>query len=99
MINPWSNDECDFKILILTKNLDFDQKPWSFDCMLTIVDFSPNTIDFQSSELLTEQTCDARLETWYEHPWRHMNNHGNQLRPLKPNLPWETQNPSCRHIA
>ena len=33
-----------------------------FDCMLIIVDFLPNTIDFQSSEPLTEQICDARLE-------------------------------------
>ena len=34
--------------------------------MLTIVDFLPNIVDFQSSEQLTEQTYDARRETWHE---------------------------------
>ena len=74
MINPWSNDECDFKIFMLTKNLEV----W---CMLTTVDFLPNTIDFQSSEPLIEQTCDARLKTWYEHPLIHMRTHESHLRP------------------
>ena len=36
-----------------------------FDFMLTIVDLLPNIVDFQSSELLTEQTCDVGLETWH----------------------------------
>ena len=67
--------------------------------MLTIVDFLPNTVDFQSSESLTEQTCDVKLETWHEHYWGTMENHGNHLRPLKPKFPWENQNPSCRPLA
>ena len=70
-----------------------------FDCMLTTVDFLPNVVDFQSYEPLTEQTCDARLETWHEHYWTPMENHGNQLRPLQPKFPWETQNPSCKPLA
>ena len=40
--------------------------------MLTTFDFLSNAVDFQSSEQLNEQTCDARLETWYEHSWRHI---------------------------
>ena len=74
MINPWSNYEYEFKMLMLTKNIEV----WMY------VDHSwllPNTVDFQSSESLTEQTCDARLETWYEHCWRSMENHENNLRP------------------
>ena len=70
-----------------------------FDCMLTIIDFLPNIVGFQSSEQLSEQICDARNEIWHEHSWRHMKNHGNNLRPLRLNLTLETQNPSCRPIA
>ena len=50
-----------------------------FDYMLTTIDFFPNIIDYQSSEQLTEQICDARLETWYEHSLRHMRNHDQPL--------------------
>ena len=35
----------------------------SFKLDIENVDFLPNTADFQSSEPLTGQTCDARLET------------------------------------
>ena len=47
--------------------------------MLTIIDFLHNKVDFQSSELLTEQTCDARLETGHEDTLRHMRNHAINL--------------------
>ena len=67
--------------------------------MLTIVDFLPNTIDFQSSEPLIEQACDIGLETWHEHYWRPMENNGYHFRTLKTNLPWETQNPSYGLIS
>ena len=70
-----------------------------FDCMLTTVDFLPNIVSFQSFEPLTEQTCDARHETWYEHYSRPMENHGNHLIPFQIKLPWKTQNPSCGPIA
>ena len=58
-----------------------------FDCILTIIDFLPNTTDFQSSEQLTEQICDARLETWYEKSWRPIMNHESHLRHQKSNCP------------
>ena len=34
-----------------------------FDYKLTIIDFDPNTADFRSTDQLTEQKCDPRLET------------------------------------
>ena len=37
-----------------------------FDYILTTIDFLSNIADFQSSEQLTEQIYDVRLETWYE---------------------------------
>ena len=70
-----------------------------FDCMLTIVDFLPNTIDFQSSESLIEKIYDGRLETWHEPCWGPMINNGNHLRHLQHEFPWETQNPSCGLLA
>ena len=69
-------------------------KPWSNDeyhlkmLMLTIVDFSPNIVDFQSSEQLTEQTCDAGLEIWHEHSLRRMRNREIYLRHYKLKFPW-----------
>ena len=39
------------------------KKLQSFELVLENVDFLPNTVDFQSSEPMTEQTCDPRLET------------------------------------
>ena len=59
MINPLSNGEYDFKILMLTKNLEVD-------CILTTIDFLSNTVDFQLFEQLIEQICGARLQNWYE---------------------------------
>ena len=44
------------------------KKLQSFELDPEKVDFWVNTVDFQSSEPLTEQTCNARFETWYEHP-------------------------------
>ena len=38
------------------------KKLQSFELDLENVDFLPNTADFQSSEQLNEQTCDARHE-------------------------------------
>ena len=43
--------------------------------MLTIVDFLPNIDNYQSSEPLTEQTYDAKHETWYDNSWRHIRDH------------------------
>ena len=40
----------------------------SFELDLAKVEFWVNVIHFQSSESLTKQTCDARLETWHKHP-------------------------------
>ena len=34
-----------------------------FDCKLTTYDFFPNITDFMSTDQLTEQKCDPRLET------------------------------------
>ena len=34
----------------------------NFDCKLTTIDFFPNTADFRSTNQLTEQKCDPRLE-------------------------------------
>ena len=34
-----------------------------FDYRKTIVEFLPNTIDFQSTAQLTDQKCDSKLET------------------------------------
>ena len=34
-----------------------------FDYKLTTVDFFPNIVDFRSSDQLTEEKCDPRLET------------------------------------
>ena len=59
MINPWSNDKYHLK------NVDIDKKILKFDCMLIIVDFLPNIVDFQSSEPLIEQACDVGLQTWH----------------------------------
>ena len=70
-----------------------------FDNRLTKIDFLPNIVDFPSSEPLTEQTCDARLETWYDHSWGPMENYENYLIPLKLNIPWEIPNPSCVPVA
>ena len=73
MINPWSNDECNFKILLLTKNIEvrlYVDHNWLFtqhSC-------------FQSSEPLTEQAYDVRLDTWHENYWRPMTNHENHLK-------------------
>ena len=63
----------DLRVFIDETWLTFDQMIYSkcwcwpktlkFDCMLTIVDFLSNIVDFQSSEPLTEQTCDAKHET------------------------------------
>ena len=69
------------------------QKILKFDWLLTIVDFLPNIVDFQSSEPLTEQTCDVGFETWYENYWGPMMNHRNPLRPSQTKFPWETQKP------
>ena len=66
-----------------------------FDCLLTTIDLLSNTADFQSSEQLIEQICDARLKTWYESSWRPMMNHESNLRHLNSNFPCEKQNPSC----
>ena len=52
-----------------------------FDCILTTIDFLSNTVDIQSFEPLTEDTCDAMHETWYEHYWRHIRDHEINLRP------------------
>ena len=57
--------------------------------MLTIIHFLTNIVDFQLSESLTEQTCDARLETWYEHSWKHIRDQEFHLIPLKPKIPCE----------
>ena len=46
-----------------------------FYCMMTTINFLPNSTDFQSFEQLTEQICGARLETWYEKSWRPIMNH------------------------
>ena len=43
--------------------------------MLTTIDFLSNVVDFQSSEQLTGQICDARIETWHEHYWGPIMNH------------------------
>ena len=59
----------------------------NFYYMLTTIDFLPNIVDFQSSEQLTEQICDARLETWYEKSWRPIMNHESHLRHQKSNYP------------
>ena len=48
--------------------------------MLTIVDFLPNTVYFQSFELLTEQTYDVRLENLYEH---FLKTYGEPWKPLE----------------
>ena len=92
MIKHWSNDVCGFKIICWPKI-------WTFDCQMTIVDFLPNTIDFQSYEPLTKQNCDARLGTWHEYCLMPIENHGNHLRPLKPLLPCARWNPSYGPIA
>ena len=37
-----------------------------FDCNLTTIDFFANIADFRSTNQLTEQKCDPRLETLHE---------------------------------
>ena len=44
------------------------KKLQSFELDLEKVDFWVNAVDLQSSEPLTEQTCNARLEIWHENP-------------------------------
>ena len=77
----------------------FWPKILKFDCILTTINFWLNIVGFQSSEQLTKQTCNVRHENWHENSWGHIRDHVNHLRPLKPNHPWEIQNPSCGPIA
>ena len=37
-----------------------------FDCKLITYDFSPNIVDFRSTDQLTEKKYDPRLETSHE---------------------------------
>ena len=75
-------------MLILAKTI------LKFDYNLTTVDFLPNTADFQSSDQLTEENCDPRLETWHEYSWRSIMNDEIHLRHYKTNCPCENQNPN-----
>ena len=62
----------------LDKMINITSKCWcwpkifNFDCILTIVGFWPNIVDFQLFEQLTEQTWDARHETWHGWSWEHI---------------------------
>ena len=38
-------------------------KIMKFDFKLITIDFFPNTVDFTSTDQLTEQKCDPKLET------------------------------------
>ena len=73
MINPWSNDECYFKIWMLIKNYEV----WLY------VDHSwllSNTTDFQPSEQLFEETWLVRLETCHGESLKHMRKHESHWR-------------------
>ena len=89
----------------LDQMMNITSKSWcwsnilKFVFMLTIVDFLINTIDFQSFEPLTEQTCDVGIETWHGPCWGSMKNHGSHLRHFQSKFPWETQNPNCRPLG
>ena len=77
------------QMMIVTSKSWCWPKGTKFGCMLTIIDFLSNIIDFQSSEQLTEQTWAVRLETWHGDALKDMRRHDDHLKHYKPYLTWE----------